>query len=200
MNPGAVGENAGRDAAGGGSLRYMSSISCYQWPVVARQFYEKALECYQAGERNAEAMFTEEETAQIASIGAKPIEFFDYAEDARALPWETALLILAVRRDYFMVIQKGDWEAADKPCPFRDGPIPARDAELEGMRWLPRVIYKAEARLRGRLPREVMFSCGGDRAFFDRHNLHAADFLRFVWAAKGNHARIAAYVRKEIVG
>src|SRR4051794_12726419 len=118
------------------------------WPATARLLYEKATERYAQGERVAEAMFTEEEQAALAVIGAKPIELYDYVEDARAISWETALLILAVRRDYFMVVQKGEREAAQEPCAFLDGSIPARDEKLEGIAWLPRLIYKAEARLR----------------------------------------------------
>jgi hypothetical protein len=42
-----------------------------------------------------------------------------------------------------------------------------------------------------------MYSCGGDRAFLHQHDIHPADFLRVVWAARGDHGKIAAYVKGE---
>ena len=44
-----------------------------------------------------------------------------------------------------------------------------------------------------------MFSCGGDRKFLREHgNIHAADFLRNVWSAGDDDARISKYVRSQI--
>jgi hypothetical protein len=40
-----------------------------------------------------------------------------------------------------------------------------------------------------------MYCCGGDRRFFRTHDVHPADFLRFVWSAKGNEDKILAYVK-----
>ena len=73
--------------------------------------------------------------------------------------------------------------------------LPAKDAQLAGIPWLPRLIEKAKGRLRGELPNELMYCCGGDRRFFRTHDLHPADFLRYVWAAKGNEQKIIAYVK-----
>ena len=38
---------------------------------------------------------------------------------------------------------------------------------------------------------DIMFGCGGDRAFLSEHNIHPADFLREVWAAKGDSAQVS---------
>ena len=73
--------------------------------------------------------------------------------------------------------------------------LPPKDAKLKGIVWLPRVIAKAQARLRGELPDEIMYGCGGDRKFFRTHDVHPADFMRAVWAAKGNEEKILAYVK-----
>ena len=56
--------------------------------------------------------FEPEGLAFLKSIGAKPREIFDYVEDCVAAEGseptpETALLVAAVRRDYFLVMQKG---------------------------------------------------------------------------------------------
>ncbi len=73
--------------------------------------------------------------------------------------------------------------------------LPAKDAELEGIPWLPRLIDKAEAKLRGEMPADLMYDCGGDRQFFKKHDRHPADFLRVTWAAKGDARKILRYVR-----
>ena len=44
----------------------------------------------------------------------------------------------------------------------------------------PRILPKARAKLRGELPDEVMYGCGGDRQFFQSNNIHPAEFLRVV--------------------
>jgi len=119
------------------------------------------------------------------------MELFDYAEDSSDLDFETALLITAARRDYFFVAQKAVWSQnlieVDK--------LPAKDAELGGIVWLPRIIEEAKARLRGEMPNELMYGCGGDRRFFRAHDIHPADFLRFVWSIDGNSPKILAYVK-----
>jgi hypothetical protein len=42
---------------------------------------------------------------------------------------------------------------------------------------------------------DIMYGCGGDRAFLSKHNIHPADFLREVWAAKGSIPQVLAYVK-----
>ena len=146
---------------------------------------------YRAGHRDPQTLFDAGERQSLGEIGASPMEFYDYAEDAGSLDWETALLILSARRDYFLVVQKG------VPSPHRlsMGDFPAKDAELEGIPWLPRLILKAKGRLRGELPTEMMYCCAGDRAFFSKYGLHPADFLRLVWAAEGDEKKILSFVK-----
>ena len=73
--------------------------------------------------------------------------------------------------------------------------LPAKDAEVEGIAWLPRLIPKAEAKLRGEMPPDLMYGCGGDRKFFKTHQVDEADFLQKVWSAHGNQAEIVAWVK-----
>ena len=157
-----------------------------------KPLYLHALERYRAGHREPQTLFDAQQQQTLAAIGASPMELYDYAEDADALDWETALLLLAARRDYFLVIQKS------VPSSHRIvmAELPAKDAELEGIPWLPRLIEKAKARLRGEMPNELMYCCGGDRRFFSTHDIHPADFLREVWAANGDETKILAYVRR----
>jgi hypothetical protein len=66
---------------------------------------------------------------------------------------------------------------------------------MEGIPWLPRIIAKAEAKLRGEMDPDTMFGCGGDRAFCSKHHIHPADFLRVVWAARGDRNRVLQFVK-----
>jgi len=166
-------------------------MKSYDWASRVKALYLQALERYRAGQRDPQTLLDAEGQQTLAEIGASAMEFFDFAEDASALDWETALLILAVRRDYFLVIQKG------VPSSHRISmaELPSKDAELEGIPWLPRLIEKAKARLRGEMPNELMYCCGGDRRFFSQHDIHPADFLREVWASGGDEQKILAYVQ-----
>ncbi len=73
--------------------------------------------------------------------------------------------------------------------------LPAKTEEMDGIVWLPRIIQKAMGRLRGELPNDLMYCCGGDRKFFRTHDVHPADFLRMVWAAKGKPDKVLAYIK-----
>ena len=67
---------------------------------------------------------------------------------------------------------------------------------MAGVAWLPRLIAKARAKLRGEMPGELMYGCGGDRAFLRRVNIHPADFLREVWSARDDDEKIIEYVKR----
>ncbi|MCX6865247.1 MAG: DUF5069 domain-containing protein [Verrucomicrobia bacterium] len=60
---------------------------------------------------------------------------------------------------------------------------------------LPRILAKARAKLRGELDPDLMFGCGGDRRFLEKHgDIHPADFLRRVWAAGNDDGKLATWV------
>ncbi len=70
---------------------------------------------------------------------------------------------------------------------------------MNGMAYLPRILAKARAKLRGELDSDLMFGCGGDRRFLKNHgDIHPADFLRQVWAAKEDDQKLAAWVAAQI--
>ena len=169
----------------------ISTMNSYEWTSHFRRVYDTALQKYASGNRDVSTFFLEEDQAFLVSIGARAIEFYDFAEDADDLPYECALLITFVRRDYFLNILRS--RGATKKLGMDD--FPAKDAELGGIAWLPRLILKAKARLRGELPDELMYGCGGDRRFFKQYDIHPADFLRFVWATDGDEAKILTYVQ-----
>jgi hypothetical protein len=172
----------------------MSKMNDLRWYLPLRKLFEAAVAKYQEGRRDAEAYFDAKGRAYLASIGQTAQEIYDFAEDhARGgePDWETVLLISAVRRDYFVVVQKHipSKRVIDMAA------LPPKEAALDGIGWLPRLIEKAEAKLRGEMPADLMYDCGGDRQFFEKHGRHPADFLRVTWAAKGDSKKILRYVR-----
>lgn len=170
-------------------------MGSYNWSERLRAIYDKTIDLYRGGNRDLSSYFTPEETSWLASIGLRPINLYDWAEDVTGAgepDWNTALLIASARRDYFLVHQKGIaattvTEAAE---------LPPKDAELDGIPWLPRIIAKATCFLKGGLCHDIMYGCGGDRRFLKAHDIHPADFLRAVWASGGDQTKVLAYVRR----
>ncbi len=169
--------------------------SQYRWYHELKQLFVLALERYRVGERDPARFFTAEQQGYLAAIGMSAQELYDFAEDHAKgdgdPDWETVLLVAAARRDYFFTVQHGT--LSTHKVATED--LPPKDAALEGIPWLPRLIKKAEAKLRGEMSADLMFGCGGDRRFFREHHLHPADFLRHVWAANGDEQKVLEYVK-----
>jgi hypothetical protein len=166
----------------------------YGWTERLRSLHAKAVDLYRGGHRDLPSYFTPEETAWLASVGLRPINLYDWAEDFTGSgepDWNTALLIAAARRDYFLVHQKGVMATTVTEA----GELPPKDAELDGIPWLPRIIAKATCFLKGGLCHDIMYGCGGDRRFLKAHDIHPGDFLRVVWSSGGDQTKVLAYVR-----
>jgi hypothetical protein len=166
------------------------------WEQRFFKLFQSAVEKYRKGHQKADGLVDEKGQTFLASIGYSEQEFFDFAEDfARGSEptLRTAVQIAAVRRDYFLKEQNGS--LSQKRISMDD--LPPKDAEVAGIGWLPRLLIKAEAKLRGEMPPDLMYGCGGDRKFFKTHHVDAADFLRKVWDAQGNHAEVIAWVQAE---
>lgn len=166
-------------------------MNTYSWDTAFRKLWEKAVAQYAAGNRQPATYHD----VLLDEIGYTAQELYDFAEDwvkYQEPPFETALLIAAARRDYFLVVQKG--QRSTKRIRMED--LPAKTAAVAGLEWLPRVIEKARAKLRGEMPEDLMYGCGGDRSFFKKVNIHPADFLRVVWAAHYDDQKIINYVTR----
>ena len=164
------------------------------WNEQFLALFDKCCGLYREGNSDFSSYYSDHDLNFLASIGYKPREFFDFVEDYcdEGVPSpSTALLIAAVRRDYFLTVEKG--EASDNV--LSPDELPAKTDETDGIVWLPRIVAKARAKLRGELDPNSMYSCGGDRAFLKQHGLHGGDFLRVVWAAGDQDARITEYVK-----
>ncbi len=146
--------------------------------------------------RGAHRIFSESDTAFLVSLGATANELYDYVEDwceAGEPSWETVLAIAAVRYEYVMSEQRGRGFTPVSGA----GAIPSGWSSLGGVRWLPRIIAKARAKLRGELPPGLMYACGADRPFLRGVGLHPAEFLRLVWEAGDNDQKILERVQQE---
>lgn len=157
--------------------------------------FDRCVRRYRSGDRDFTNYYEPRDQELLDSIGYRPREFFDFVEDfcdEDTPSPTTALLIAAVRRDYFQVVMNG---GTREPSVDRET-IPTFGDEFEGIGYLPRILAKAEAKLRGELDPDLMYGCGGDRKFLrEQGDLHPADFLRHVWAADGDPAKIAEWLR-----
>jgi hypothetical protein len=170
-------------------------MSSYLWTQNLREIYDKAVALYKAGNRDLDSYFSTEETSFLSSIGLRPINLYDYAEDMNGAgepDWNTVLLMAAARRDYFLYFQHGITSTVVTEAES----LPPKPEELEGIPWLPRIIRKAQCFLEGGLCHEIMYCCGGDRRFLKQHDIHPADFLRIVWASGGDQEKILSYFKK----
>lgn len=168
----------------------------YQWESYFVELFDACVDEYDEGNKDFESWFSDEDQDFLKSIGYREREFFDFVEDnvtsgGEAPTGTTALLIAAVRRDYLRVVQKG----VTSERIVLPSELPAKTAELAGFVWLPRIIAKARAKLRGEMDPDTMYCCGGDRAFLSKHDIHPADFLHAVWAAGDNDQEIIEYVQ-----
>jgi hypothetical protein len=165
------------------------------WNDTFTTLFERCVAAYREGNFDYETGYTGEELKFLDSIGYKKREFFDFVEDhvdEGEPSASTALLVAAVRRDYFLVEQKGQVSGAVVTM----DDLPSFGEELQGFAYLPRILRKARAKLRGELDPNVMFGCGGDRNFLAKNgNIPPADFLRHVWAAGGDDAKVAEWIK-----
>lgn len=159
--------------------------------------FDRCVAEFQSGNVDFETYYTPENLAFLARIGCQPRELFDFVEDfcGEGEPSiSTALLVAAVRRDYFHTIQKGI--PSDQVLTRDD--VPSFGDELRGMPYLPRLLAKGRAKLRGELDPDLMFGCGGDRNFMKKHgDIHPADFLRHLWAAGADDEKIANWILEQ---
>jgi hypothetical protein len=157
--------------------------------------HAKCLALHAAGNTDFNSYYSEDDLAFLAAIGCREREFYDFIEDLNdygAPSASTALLIAAVRRDYFLVVQ----HATPSTAILLPSDLPTFGDTLEDIAYLPRILAKARAKLRGELDPDIMYGCGGDRNFLLTHgNIHPADFLRHVWAAEDNDAAVAHYIK-----
>jgi hypothetical protein len=165
------------------------------WNETFLALFDRCAAQYRAGNKDFETYYSPQDLQFLSEIGHQPREFFDFVEDycdSGVPEISTALLVAAVRRDYFLAVQ---YRQPSQGKRLTRDDVPSFGEELGGFTYLPRIIVKARAKLRGELDPDLMYGCGGDRNFLSKHgDIHPADFLRRVWAAGDDDTKIAAWV------
>ena len=167
----------------------------YSWDSSFSALFDRCLNRYRSGDTDYSGYYSADDLAFLDSIGYQPREFFDFVEDLAEIgepSLTTAVMIASVRLDYLTEIMHG----AKSDQVLDPATLPAKTSEVDGYVWLPRILVKARAKLRGELDPNTMYSCGGDRAFLKRHDIAPADFLRAVWAAGDDDAKVIDYVKR----
>jgi len=167
----------------------------YDFADKFRVLYDKAMRAYAGGQTDQAKYFSADEKAFLAANGISVQAMYDYAEDHHGYGepgYDRALAIELVRRDYFLNVQQGKASTVV----FDAAKLPGKTDAVKGIEWLPRIIPKTKAKLRGELPPSLMYSCGGDRQFFHTHDIHPAEFLSLVWRNLDNDAATIDWVVK----
>lgn len=172
-------------------------MSHYDYLHQLEDIWLLGVERYREGLRSADEMFSREQLDVLASVGQTSREFFDYAEDFvndGEPTFADVATVADVRRAYFMEVQHG--KRSEKI--LSPDSLPNFGAELGGIVRLPRVLAKARAKLRGELHPEIMYGCGGDRAFLKLCDIHPAEFLWHVWVYESDEAMMVRWVQSRI--
>ncbi len=164
------------------------------WTGTFREIYEQAVKGYEKGLREIDQVVGTSKSAFLDSIGMSPQELYDFVEDwvdAGEPSFEEVLRITQLRREYLLKVQKGQ----PSTRVLSENDFPSGHATLGGYRWLPRIIAKANAKLRGELLPDLMYSCGGDRGFLRPLGIKPSEFLEKVWQYEGQEDRMVEYVQ-----
>ena len=159
------------------------------WETEFKAVYNRGAAAWKSGRRSAASMFSDEDTRFLASIGCSTQELFDFVDDFLVYgepDYETARAVQAIRRDYFTTVLGG--KSTGRIASMED--LPSKGASVEGIPWLPRVIEKARLKLRGEMPPDLMYGCGGDRAFFSKVRMTLPQFLELVRDAGTDNRKI----------
>lgn len=165
------------------------------WRQQFREVYERGVAAWRAGRRSPNTMFTADDARFLATIGCTPQELFDFVDDFLGYgepDYATTLEVTAIRRAYFLDVLGG--KATGRVA--RMGDLPAKTDAADGIAWLPRLIVKARLKLRGEMPADLMYGCGGDRPFLRRMRMTLPGFLELVRDLGDDDRRIIDAVKR----
>ncbi len=149
------------------------------WSEQFRAVYDRALSAFRSGRSSVATLCDSADTAFLLSSGCSVQELYDFVEDAVDYgepDLETVLDVQRIRRDYFLGVLRGEWTGQVVPM----SALPLKTDAVDGIAWLPRLIVKARLKLRGEMPPDLMYGCGGDRPFLRRLGLTLPGFLELV--------------------
>ena len=149
------------------------------WIQKLREVHAHGILAAKSGRRSPQSMFSADDVEYLHSIGCSAQELFDFIDDYLSdgePDLEEVIAVQAIRRDYFLNVMGG--VATGHIASMAD--LPAKSAPIDGISWLPRLIVKARLKLRGEMPADLMYGCGGDRPFVKRMRTTLAGFLQLV--------------------
>lgn len=167
----------------------------YDFTAQFRAVYDQAVAQYAKGQRDAGKFFDKSQLAFLTANGITAQHLYDYAEDhvgGGEPGYDNALAIELVRRSYFLNVQGG----RPSTVVLDESKLPPKTDAVRGIEWLPRILPKAKAKLRGELPASLMYCCGGDRRFFKAHDILPSEFLGLVWRNENDDAATVDWVVK----
>ena len=166
------------------------------WEDTFQQLFDRAVTAFRDGTRDPGQLLSKEDTIFLASIGTSTQEVYDFVEDwieDREPTLEIIRQVTGIRRDYFWTVQNGTSSSKK----LSSAALPSPNDTLGGHRWLPRIIEKARAKLRGELPPDIMYACGMDRPFLKKNHIEPPEFLKVVWEAGADQEKILDFVNNK---
>jgi hypothetical protein len=145
-----------------------------------REVHSRGVAAWREGKRSPSTMFSEADARLLSSFGCTEQELFDFVDDLMAYgepDLETVCEVQALRLAYLEKVMGGrrsDFVASMDA-------LPRKTDAIDGIAWLPRLIAKARLKLRGEMPPDLMYGCGGDRPFVRRMGTSLPAFLQLVW-------------------
>ena len=126
------------------------------WKTQFRELFDAGAQRRKEGCNEPGAMFESAELDFLESIGCSAQEMFDFCDDY--VGWDDVIYehveaLQAVRYEYF--VQELGSQSASYCMEMSE--FPPKDADVEGIAWLPRLIVKARAKLAGQLPADLMY-------------------------------------------
>lgn len=172
-------------------------MSDNDWKPRFKEIYDAAAERYRNGRQTPAAMFEPDEVEFLLGIGCSAQELFDFVEDGLggSPTYDEVEDVTAIRRDYFLNQMNGERTGHETDMDA----LPAKSDAVDGIVWLPRIIPKAKAKLRGELPPDLMYGCGGDRPFLKSVNVGLGEFLRVVRDAADDR-EVIDFVKRRATG
>jgi len=126
------------------------------WKTHFRAVFDAGVLQRKGGCNKPDAMFEAGEVTFLESIGCTAQEMFDFCDDHVGwgdVIYEHVEALQAVRYEHF--VNELNCQPANHPMEMDE--FPPKDAEVEGIAWLPRLIVKARAKLAGQLPADLMY-------------------------------------------
>lgn len=169
------------------------------WETTFRAVYDRGLAAYRRGQDRPHTYLGGEDIAFLRTLGCSAQELFDFVEDKVNYgepSLEDALAVAAIRRGYFLDELGGRTTGRVRSM----AELPAKTDAVDGIAWLPRILEKAKAKLRGEMPEELMYGCGGDRMFLRSVRVSLPEFLAAVRDARGEDRAVIEWVKRRRSG